>query len=187
MGIIEDIEAMDLADEVKQPLLESARAELRERRRVERRTAVEDEIKSLTAQFSDKDGNIDSRAVGLLKFTRRVFLSDDEEPGLVLLSDDDLNLSDEERSGARQKEEITTAGALRKFIELLPRNDQGRLSLSDLVPEGNDDDRPEDGNPADASEKSRKAGENLGKITGRTVTRTRSRYSGGRTPVGGGS
>ena len=93
----------------------------------DRRTDVETEVKGLSdLGFSE--------APGLLKYYRRVLLSADaEEPGAVLMSDTELHLSGDVATGATGREEISVAGALRKFVELLPRNSEGKLELSDMM------------------------------------------------------
>ena len=70
------------------------------------------------------------------------------------------------------------AGALRKFVELLPRNNEGKLELSDISLT-DDHGRPEDGGEPDPEAKTNEARENLGRITGRDLKRTRKRYQRG--------
>jgi hypothetical protein len=178
VGFIETIEAMDLSDDAKQQLIREHQGEISlsdqeiaSLRAQARRTNVEDEIKQLGALgLSD--------APGLLKFVRRVFLSDDAEPGLVLLSDQDMHLSGDDATGATQKEPITTAGAIRKLIELLPRNAEGKLALSDQALLSDAGDEPEEGKEQTQDEKTEGAKDRLGKITGHTAPRTRKRYAG---------
>ena len=186
MGILEEIDKLELADEVKEQLrqehlkevdpLKSERDSLKAK---DRRTSVEDEVKSLAdLGFSETPG--------LLKFYRRVLLSSDaEEPGAVLMSDSELHLSGDAATGAAGREEISVAAALRKFVELLPRNGEGKLELSDMMLSTEDHGRPEEGgeNNGETSEDHRK---NLEKITGRSLTRTRKRYAGQGIVSGGG-
>lgn len=178
MGFLEELDRLDLSDDQKDEIRRQHEAEvkpLKEQnsslKRTTKRQQVEDEIDELRGiGFSD--------APSLLKYVRRIYLSDDaEEPGAVLLSDSDMGLSGDDATGATGKEEVSVAGALREFIKLMPRTDEGRLkiALSEQVLD-NDDDAPETGDDGDKSEKSR---ENLSKITGRPVKRTRSRYSRG--------
>ena len=60
-------------------------------------------------------------------------------------------------------------------MELLPRNSEGKLELSDMMLATEDHGRPEEGGEGDkeTTEDHRK---NLEKITGRSLTRTRKRY-----------
>lgn len=178
MGLLETLDSLDLSDDVKNAIrseheaeVQTSSAELAQLRAQTRRENVEREVEDLKALGLSEPG--------LLKFVRRVLLSDDQEPGLVLLSDNEMQLSGEQATGASNREEISVAGALRKFIELIPRSQEGRISLSDLVTDTNGDDRPGDGEPDDPAAKSAQARENLGKITGQPVTRTRKRYQGG--------
>jgi hypothetical protein len=176
VGFVEEIEKLELSDEAKQTLLREHTSELdplkSERdtlKATSRKTDVEDEVKAL--------GSIGlSEAPGLLKFYRRVLLSpDSEEPGVVLLSDTELGLSGEESTGATGREEMSVAQALRKFVELLPRNNEGKLELSDMSLT-DDHGRPEDGGE-EGKESTDDHRKNLEKITGRSITRTRSRYN----------
>lgn len=186
MGLIDTIDQLDLSDEAKATIRREHEQEMarerEERQRLEReqrRTTVEAEIAALAdAGFKE--------AKGLLAFTRRVFLSDDQEPGLVLLSDHELSLSTEQASGATQREEISTADVLRKFITMLPRNDQGTIALSEQALLTEDHGRPESGEEPSKQEKSDAARERLGNITGQSVARTRKRYGGRSLTVAGG-
>ena len=133
MGILETIDGMDLSDEQKEKLrqeysadVDPLKTENDSLKAKDRRQSVEDEVKALAAiGFSE--------APGLLKYYRRALLSpDSEEPGAVLLSDSEMHLSGDVATGATGREEISVAGALRKFVELLPRNNEGKLDLSDM-------------------------------------------------------
>jgi hypothetical protein len=84
-----------------------------------------EELKSIG--LSEENG-----AGGLLKFIRRVKLSDDGQPAGILASDDEN----------KEEEQITLSGALDKFIELLPRNQEGRLDLGDQAVAGEAGDPP---------------------------------------------
>lgn len=186
MGILETIEAMELSDEQKDKLKQEYQADLDplktendSLKAKDRRTSVEDEVKALGGLGFDE-------APGLLKFYRRVLLSGDaEEPGAVLLSDSEMHLSGDAATGATGKEEISVAGALRKFVELLPRNNEGKLNLSDQALDLEDHGRPEDGGEPDPEAKTNESRANLGKITGRDLTRTRKRYQRGIVTGGG--
>ena len=177
MGILETIDKLELADEVKEQLrkehqsefdpLKSENDSLKAR---DRQHEVEEEVKSLA-------GLGFSEAPGLLKFYRRVLLSADaEEPGAVLMSDSEMNLSGDLATGATGREEISVATALRKFVELLPRSQEGKLNLSDMALSTEDHGRPEEGGEGESTEDHK---ENLSKITGRDITRTRKRYQRG--------
>lgn len=130
MGVLDIIDSLDLSDEQKAQVRReheeefgSVTSENLKLKATSRRKDVDTEISDLSEMgFED--------APGLLKFVRRVFLSDDGEPGLILLSDDEMELSDEARTGATSREEITTAGALRKFIELMPKTEEGKLKIA---------------------------------------------------------
>lgn len=179
MGILETIDALELSDEQKEQLrreysgeVDPLKTENDSLKARDRRSSVEDEVKTL-------GGMGFSEAPGLLKFYRRVLLSGDaEEPGAVLLSDNEMNLSGDAATGATGREEISVAGALRKFVELLPRNNEGKLELSDINLT-DDHGRPEDGGEPDKATKDDEARENLGAITGRPIKRTRKRYQRG--------
>lgn len=184
MGILETIESLELSDEQKEKLrqeysedLNPLKTENDSLKAKDRRQSVEDEVKALAAiGFSE--------APGLLKYYRRALLSpDSEEPGAVLLSDSEMHLSGDVATGATGREEISVAGALRKFVELLPRNNEGKLELSDMMLT-DDHGRPEDGGEASTEDKSAEHRKNLETITGRSLKRTRKRY-GGMTTDGG--
>lgn len=179
MGFIEDIEKLELSDDDKQKLIASHRGEVDPLRETNQSLAAQnrkDAVEAEVVALSDLGFN---EAPGLLKFYRRVLLSGDaEEPGAVLLSDTEMNLSGDEATGATGREEISVAGALREFVKLMPRNQEGKINLSDQGSAAEDHSRPDKG-ADDPSEKTAKARENLGKITGRSLTRTRSRYNRG--------
>ena len=184
MGILETIEALELSDEVKEKLrqehasdidpLKSERDSLKAK---DKRSSVEDEVKTLAELgFSETPG--------LLKFYRRVLLSADaEEPGAILMSDSELHLSGDVATGATGREEVSVAGALRKFVELLPKNNEGKLELSDMHL-ADDHGRPDEGSE-DGKESTEDHRKNLEKITGRPLARTRKRY-GATVSAGGG-
>jgi hypothetical protein len=184
VGFVEEIEKLELSDDAKQVLLREHGAEL------DPLKSERDTLKA-TSRRQDIDGEVEalksigfSEAPGLLKFYRRALMSpDSEEPGAVLLSDTELGLSGEEATGATGREEMSVAGALRKFVELMPRNNEGKLQLSDMSLT-DDHGRPEDGGEG-GTETSEEHRSNLAKITGREVKRTRKRY-GGHVVSGGG-
>lgn len=180
MGILETIDSMDLADDVKERLrrehqeeIAQETAETAQLRAQVRLSSVNEEIEGLKKLGLDQ-------SPGLLKFVRRVFLSDDQEVGLVLLSDNELDLSGDTATGATAREEISVAGAVRKFIELLPRNAEGGLVLSDqALLDDADDTRVNDDDDDDEKSKSDKHRESLGRVIGRPIERTRKRYGSG--------
>ena len=185
MGILEEIDKLELADDVKERLrtehlsaidpLKSERDSLKAK---DKRSSVEEEVKGLGALgFAE--------APGLLKFYRRVLLSADaEEPGAVLMSDSELHLSGDAATGATGREDISVAAALRKFVELLPRNNEGKLELSDMMLSTDDHGRPEDGGE-EGKETTDDHRRNMEKITGRSLTRDRSKRYGGIVSGGG--
>lgn len=186
MGLKEDLDKLDLADDVKQQLLSSHEGEvqtlsteLTTLRTKDRRADVEREVTELSdAGFKNHPG--------LLKFYRRVLLSDDQEPGTVLLADTDMGLSGDVATGATQREEKTAADVLRDFVGLLPKADDGKFVFADMLLADEDHGRPDNGDDETPEEKSEGARQRLGKITGNSVTRTRKRYSGGAAvPAGG--
>jgi hypothetical protein len=178
VGLIDIIDQLDLSDEAKAQIrreheqeMAQERAERQRLEREQRRSTVETEITALAdAGFKE--------AKGLLAFTRRVFLSDDQEPGLVLLSDHELSLQGEQASGSTQREEISTADVLRKFISMLPRTDQGAIALSEQALLTDDAGPPASGEDPSKEEKTAGARERLGNLTGQSVARTRRRYAG---------
>ena len=169
MGFIEEIEKLELIDEQKEVLLREHTGEV-------------DPLKSERDTLMAKD----RRTPGLLKFYRRVLLSpDSNEPGAVLMSDSELHLSGDLATGATGREEMSVAGALRKFVELLPRNNEGKLELSDMHLAADDHGRPEEGGE-EGKESTEDHRKNMEKITGRSLTRTRKRYAGRGIVTGGG-
>jgi hypothetical protein len=184
VGLREDLERLDLSDDAKQKLLESHDDEIKDLstelvtlRTKDRRKSVETEVTELSdAGFKNQPG--------LLKFYRRVLLSDDQEPGTVLLSDSDMGLSGDVATGATKKEEKSTAEVLREFVKLLPRNDDGKLVFAEMLLSDQDFDTPDKGDEPSAEDKTKEARERLAKHTGQPVKeRTRSRYG---APVGAG-
>jgi hypothetical protein len=175
VGYVEDIQAMDLSDEIKQTLITAHRAEVDPLRETNqslaaqsRRERVEQEVQQLASVgFAETPG--------LLKFVRRVFLSDDEEPGAVLLSDSEMGLSGDKSTGNVGREEISVAGAIRKFIELLPKSEEGKLMLSDQHVLLEDHGRPADGGEDTDEEKAAERQARTARLAGRPVDRAASR------------
>jgi hypothetical protein len=94
VGILEEIDKLELSDEQKETLrreysteLDPLKNENDSLKAKDRRQSVDDEVKALAALgLSDSPG--------LLKYYRRALLSpDSEEPGAVLLSDTEMHLS----------------------------------------------------------------------------------------------
>lgn len=158
MGLLDTIESLGLSDDVKAKVIAEHQTDLGEKeteitslRAKDRKSDVEKEIEDLkNLGFSE--------APGLLKFVRRIYLSDDEGPGIVMLSDNDLHLSGDDRVGATTREEISTAGAVRQLISLLPRNGEGKLELSDQGIAADDTNRPDkEGDQKETEEDAAKA------------------------------
>jgi hypothetical protein len=173
VGYIEDVQALDLADDVKQQLIQAHEAEVDPLKETNRTLSAQAKKDSVEAEIGvlGKMGFED--APGLLKFVRRVFLSSDaEEPGAVLLSDNELHLSGDAASGATGREEISVAGAIRKFIELMPRDDEGKLKiqLADQVTGDDDHGRPGSGEPTE-EEQATERKERTNRLAGRTIDR----------------
>jgi hypothetical protein len=158
VGLLDTIDSLNLSDDVKARVIQEHQADLGEKdteittlRAKDRKSDVEKEIEDLKKLgFSE--------APGLLKFVRRIYLSDDDGPGIVMLSDNDLHLSGDERVGATSREEISTAGAVRQLISLLPRNEEGKLELSDQGIAADDTNRPnKEGDNEETDEDAEKA------------------------------
>lgn len=177
MGLLDTLDTLDLADDVKERIRQEHEGEVSEKttelsvlRAKARRKDVDDEIENLKKLgFSE--------APGLLKFVRRVLLSDDSEPGLVLLSDQEMQLSGDAATGATNKEEISVAGAVRKLIELMPKKDE-KIVLSDQILLDGSGDKPDNDDIVNGDEKTDEHRQNLAKITGQNNTRSRKRYTG---------
>jgi hypothetical protein len=177
MAYEDDILALDLSDDVKAQLIAAHKKEidpLKEQNQTLSAKTKKDSVEQEIAQLSELGFK---EAPGLLKFVRRVLLSADaEEPGAVLLSDADLELSGDEATGARNKEEISVADTLRKVFELMPRTQEGKLNLSDQANLAENINRPDEGDD-DSDEKKREKREAASsKLAGREVKRTRKRY-----------
>jgi hypothetical protein len=175
VGYIEDIQKMELSDEIKQTLIAAHQAEVDPLRETNqsltarsKRERVEQEVQKLASLgFAETPG--------LLKFTRRVLLSDDEEPGAVLLSDSEMGLSGDNSTGSTGREEISVAGAIREFIELLPKNEEGKVMLSDQASLLEGHGRPADGGEPDDEEKEAERKARTARLAGRPVDRATSR------------
>src|SRR4051812_10443771 len=126
MGFLDKLNELELDDDVKEQLrrqhvseIEEKDEELSQAKFSDRKSSVEDEVKELK--------EIGLADPGILAYVRRVLLSDDGEAGIILLSDAELELSGDEATGSRKKEEKSTADVLRGFIDILPRNNEGKL------------------------------------------------------------
>src|SRR4051812_36568268 len=101
MGFLDTLDSLELSDEQKEQLRQGYTEDINPLQEAERLAAaqarkanVEKEIEELgKLGFSDQPG--------MLAFVRRVYLSDDQEPGIVLLSDSDLELGKDEATGAK--------------------------------------------------------------------------------------
>lgn len=183
MALVDVLDQLDLSDEAKAQI----------RREHEQETAgTVTELARLRAQAKrkDVDAEVDklkglgfSEAPGLLAFVRRTLLSDDGEPGAVLLTDSEMNLSGDDATGASTREEISVAGAVRKVIELLPRNAEGKLNLSDQILASEDHSQADKsgGDGETQEQKTEAARQRLG-----APKRTRARYNGGAPATAGG-
>lgn len=177
MGLLDEIDKLELSDEQKDRLRQEYGTEV---------STKDDELskyrrRSLKAEVDKEIDGLKklgfSESPGLLKFVRRVLLSDDDQPGAVLLSDADLELSGDEAVGARTEEEISVAEAIREFIKLLPRTEEGHVKLADQVLIHNSTERPaseeEESDDAKAQKRQR-----VEKTLGRPVERKRTRFQG---------
>lgn len=190
MGILETIDSLNLSDEDKAKLkrehgevVDPLTSEVGTLRTSDRREKVKTEILALSeAGFKE--------APAALAFVRRVYLSPDaEEPGVVLFADHELDLTGDEATGARSREEMSVAGAFRHFFSLLPKDPDGKLKMA-LSDQGNvtdDHGRPDSGDPNDADARTAEHKSSLGKAIGTTIGRpSRDKRYGGRYTSGGG-
>jgi len=175
VGYIEDIQAMELSDETKQALITAHRAEVDPLRETNQSLTAQSKKERVEQEVQKLASLGFAETPGLLKFTRRVLLSDDEEPGAVLLSDSEMGLSGDNSTGSAGREEISVAGTLRKFIELLPTNEQGKLMLSDQASILEAHGRPEDGGEPNEDEKAAEHQARTTRLAGRPVDRATSR------------
>jgi hypothetical protein len=173
VGYEEDVQAMELADDVKQQLIQAHRAEVDPLRNENRtlsaetkKEKVEGDIEALKAMgFED--------APGLLVWVRRVYLSADaEEPGAVLLADNELGLSGDAASGATGREEISVAGAIRKFVDLMPKEDgKLKINLGEQITGDDDHGRPDEGGEPSEEERQTQRRERATRLSGRPIDR----------------
>lgn len=173
MGYVEDIQAMDLADDVKQTLIQAHNAEIDPIRDQNRTLSAETKKDKVEAEIGTLGSMGFEDAPGLLAWVRRIFLSADaEEPGAVLLADNELGLSGDHASGATGREEISVAGAIRKFIELMPKEDgKLKVNFSQQVTGDGDHGRPDEGGEPSEEEKQTQRRERASRLSGRPINR----------------
>lgn len=173
MGLIEDIEKMELSDDDKATLKASYTQEF-DPLKNERDSLKAKSRKDLVETKIDGWGLSDHP--GVAKIVRRALLSPDaEEPGAILLSDSEMGLEGDKVTGAVGREETSVAKVVESIFESMPRNSEGKLNLSDQILNEDNHSRPDDGND-DANEKTAKAKTNLSKATGKSTKRTGKRY-----------
>ena len=173
MGYEEDIQAMDLADDVKQQLIQAHRAEVDPLRDENRTLSAETKKEKVETEIEALKGMGFEDAPGLLVWVRRVYLSADaEEPGAVLLADNELGLSGDNASGATGREEISVAGAIRKFVELMPK-EEGKLKINLAAQITGEDDhgKPESGEEKSEEERATERRERASRLSGRPIDR----------------
>lgn len=140
-----NLDGLDLSDEQRAQIEaqfaddEADAQELERLRQKDREREVDDKIDGLKeVGLSDNPG--------VLKFLRRIYLSDDGKPSAILLADDDAGL---------KQEEVSLSDAFDQFLDLL-KNQEGKLELSSqAVNTGGK--RP----PEDASEENRSHEEDM--------------------------
>lgn len=170
MGLLDTLDSLDLSDEVKDQLRREHTEEVTPLRTANRRSEVDQDVQTLLdIGFSE--------APGAMAFYRRVQLSDDGQPGIVLLSDADMNLSGDDATGATTREGMSAAQVLRKFVELLPKNEEGKLAiaLSDQGLAGSAGKPPAKGDQIDGGGDETDHRQGAEKALGRTITRDRSK------------
>lgn len=175
MGYVDDIKKLNLAEDVEAQLIAAHQKEIDPLRDSNatlkaqtRREAVDLEVTQLADMGFEE-------APGLLAFTRRILLSADaEEPGAVLLSDSEMGLTGDAATGATGREEISVAGTLRKFIELMPLNQEGKITLSDIV-STDEHGRPKSGDNDDPEEKAAERKARTERLAGKPVDRAAAR------------
>lgn len=174
MGYEEDIQAMDLADDVKQSLIQAHRAEIDPLRDENRSLSAETKKEKVEGEIEALKGMGFEDAPGLLVWVRRVYLSADaEEPGAVLLADNELGLSGDNASGATGREEISVAGAIRKFVELMPKEDgKLKINLAAQITGEDDHGKPDKGDDEKTGEeRATERRERAARLSGRPIDR----------------
>lgn len=173
MGYVEDIQEMDLADDVKQTLIQAHQKEIDPIRDENRTLSAETRKDKVEQEIGVLSGMGFEDAPGLLAWVRRIYLSSDAEaPGAVLLADNELGLSGVQASGATGREEISVAGAIRKFIELMPKED-GKLKLqfTEQITGDGDHGRPDDGGEPSDEERETERRARTNRLSGRPINR----------------
>lgn len=191
MGLLEDIDALTLSDDEKNKLKRSYGIEvdpLKNELGILKGGSRRDSTTKYIAELSDAGLKHAPRA---LAFVQRVLLSpDSEEPGVVLLSDTELNLSGDDATGARTSEDMSVKQVLETFFELLPRDKDGKLAmeLSDQGDVTQDAGKPDNGDGTDQDAKSEEHRKSLSRRIGTEIGRpSRSkRYARSTAGVGGG-
>lgn len=186
MGILEEIEGMDIPEEQKQKLRDAHAEEMRPQRVAGYRTGADEFVAKLS------DAGL-KEAPGFLKEVRRVLMSEDaHEPAAILMSDADLNLTGDDATGATTREEVTLAGEVKRLFSLLPGFNDGELKMQ-FSQQGNIAEAgtaPAHGDGPEGSADVATARQNIRRVTGQdgdAPKNTRKRYRrGGHTVVTGG-
>lgn len=174
MGYIEDVNAMELSDDIKNQLISAHQKDIdplkSERDSLKAKSKI-DETETKISKWG-----LSEISPGIAKYVRRALLSpDSEQPGAILLSDNEMGLSGDLATGATGREEITVAKVINDIFEMWPKKDDGKLNFSDQMINADNHSRPENGDD-DPSEKSEKARNNLSKVTGKSTKRSGKRY-----------
>lgn len=179
MGYVEDVQAMDLSDDIKEKLITSHMQETRPQRLAGYKSeadAVVDRFRKMG--FSEEEG-----CTAFLKRLRRIQMSEDaHEPAAVLMSDSDLELTGEAKLDAGSREEVNLADEVVNLLNLLPGAIEGKLKiqLSEQALAAEEGERPGSGdeNPEQAaSDASKRLSTHTGVQT-KGVSRSRYRRGG---------
>jgi hypothetical protein len=174
VGLIEEIDKLELSDEAKAKLksefkgeVDPLKSELDTHKAKSKQQSVEEKI----------DGWGLSEFPGVAKKVRRYLLAPDaDEPGALLLSDSEMGLTGDKATGATTREEVSITQVVTDIFDSLPRNQEGKLNLSDQALGVDDHGRPGDGEEETREEKMAGAKSRLSKATGKSVQRTGKRY-----------
>jgi hypothetical protein len=174
VGLIEELDKLNLSDEEKAKLkseykneFDPLKTELDTHKAKSKKDSVEEKI--------DNWGL--SEFPGVAKKVRRYLLAPDaEEPGALLLSDAEMGLTGDKATGATTREEVSLASAITDIFDSMPRNQEGKLNLSDQALGVEDHGHPGNGEAESAEEKAESAKKRISKVTGKSVTRTGKRY-----------
>lgn len=182
MGVIEEIDKLDIPDEAKAKLKAEHNAEMRP----SRLAGLKSDAESVVSRFRDMGFSEEKGCSAFLKRLRRIQMSEDaHEPAAVLMSDADLELSGEEALGASSREEVNLADEIVNLLNLLPGANEGKLKiqLSEQAVSAEGGSRPASGDSNPAQE-AHDASTRLSKHTGvQTQGVSRSRYRRGGRPV----